>query len=169
MKLIRVLFILSCSLLGFACLTGVYGTATAADDPVVGQNSAQSKAKDVERIDFISWRRYYGQPVYRCRRFSYQCYYGWTVVYYTEFWSFGHQIQVERSGGDTLPARLGRYYTGPPTARLRDSTQLKKTNEHPDGARAVSVLRHSGGFTRITAPHNVTRWVRMDTASFPDG
>lgn len=86
--------------------------------------------------------RYYGYAEYRCRKFSTVCGY-YRPVYYARYWSTTYPIQKSGTTGRDAPAQLGRY----------------RVNDIELGSRKTFSLERSGGFTRIDAPGNATRWV----------
>lgn len=159
----------SCWLVSLACLIGVLSFTIAAGRAHAGQHGIQINAGDIESIRLVSWRRYYGRPVYRCRRFSSRCYYRRPAAYYAHYSSVGYQFYGHRSGHQTPPVRLGRYFVNPAAVASRNSSEPWETGARASGAQKTTVLERTGGFVRITAPGHVTRWVRADILESGEG
>ena len=102
----------------------------------------------------VGWSRYYGRPVYRCRRFSSECYY-YRSAHYVRHWSHSTWTNYENR-----PSETARVVAGP-TARL-DTQNARNVIYRGQKVTAYEV---SGGFVRISSPGRSTRWVRADSLS----
>lgn len=127
-------------------------------------------------VRFVLRQRVYGRPEYRCRPFSFNC--SWTrpFVYSHQYVSFGNR---PNGGSRSAPSRARRADRAfrPRTAPRRapmitSATPPSGPVTQPDGPRTfqyegrrVTVLDRSGGFARIEAPGNATRWVRASVLS----
>ncbi len=117
----------------------------------------------------VGWSRYYGRPIYRCRRFSSECYY-YRPAHYVRHWSYSNWTNhgTRQSGTvklDTQPAKLGHYYIDSKTLTSGIFTKPQNARNGIYRGRKVAAYEESGGFVRISSPGRSTRWVRADSLS----
>ena len=94
---------------------------------------AKGGVREVTRT--FGWSKTYGPPVYRCRRFSFECSYVRTPRY-VRHWSVS-------------------YWQGPRQSRNEEQEPRSRAASPPP----VTV---SGNFRRISSPGRSARWVRVD-------
>ncbi len=88
----------------------------------------------------VGWSRYYGYRIYRCRRFSSECYY-------------------------FRPAHYVRHYINSKTLNPGKVTKAQNTSDKIDRGQIIAAYWVSGGFVRITSPGHSFRWIRADAPS----
>lgn len=147
--------------------------SVAADAPRAGNapGFAKNQSDAVETLvtRTVGWSRYYGNPIYRCRRFSSECYY-YRPAHYLRHWSYSYRINsgTQLRGAarpDTHTPKLVHYYIDP--LRLTSGIFTKPRNVRNGIYRGQKVTAYevSGGFARITSPGHAARWVRADSLS----
>jgi hypothetical protein len=110
----------------------------------------------------VGWSRYYGRRIYRCRRFSSQCYY-YRPAHYVRHWSYSNWTNHGNQPGEA--AKLGHYYINPMTLTSGIFTKPRNARDEIYLGQKVTAYEVSGGFTRITSPGRSARWVRVDSLS----
>ena len=150
--------------LGVLCTTD---GATAGNTTGLPNNESDAITTVVTRT--VGWSRYYGRPIYRCRRFSSECYY-YRPAHYVRHWSYSYWTNPgnQQSGTvklDTQPAKLGHYYIDSKTLTSGIFTKPQNARNGIYRGRKVAAYEESGGFVRISSPGRSTRWVRADSLS----
>jgi hypothetical protein len=117
----------------------------------------------------VGWSRYYGRRIYRCRRFSSECYY-YRPAHYVRHWSYSnwtnHGNQPNGTAKlDAQPAKLGHYYIDSKTLTSGIFTKPEIARNEIYRGEKVTAYEVSGGFARITSPGRSARWVRADSLS----
>ncbi len=136
---------------------------------ITGAAKVESGAVNTVITRTVGWSRYYGRRIYRCRRFSSQCYY-YRPAPYVRHWSYSNWTNHGNRPGesiklDTQPARLGHYYINPMTLTSGLFTKPRNARDEIYMGQKVTAYEVSGGFTRIKSPGRSARWVRADSLS----
>jgi hypothetical protein len=136
---------------------------------ITGAAKVESGAVNTVITRTVGWSRYYGRRIYRCRRFSSQCYY-YRPAHYVRHWSYSNWTNHGNRPGesiklDTQPARLGHYYINPMTLTSGLFTKPRNARDEIYMGQKVTAYEVSGGFTRIKSPGRSARWVRADSLS----
>jgi hypothetical protein len=136
---------------------------------ITGAAKVESGAAQTVITRTVGWSRYYGRRIYRCRRFSSQCYY-YRPAHYVRHWSYSNWTNHGNRPGeaaklDTHPAKLGHYYINPMTLTSGIFTKPRNARDEIYMGQKVTAYEVSGGFTRITSPGRSARWVRVDSLS----
>ncbi len=136
---------------------------------ILGAAKVESGAVNTVITRTVGWSRYYGRRIYRCRRFSSQCYY-YRPAHYVRHWSYSNWTNHGNRPGesiklDTQPARLGHYYVNPMTLTSGLFTKPRNARDEIYMGQKVTAYEVSGGFTRIKSPGRSARWVRADSLS----
>jgi len=136
---------------------------------ITGAAKVESGAVNTVITRTVGWSRYYGRRIYRCRRFSSQCYY-YRPAHYVRHWSYSNWTNHGNRPGeaaklDTHRAKLGHYYINPMTLTSGIFTKPRNVRDEIYMGQKVTAYEVSGGFTRITSPGRSARWVRVDSLS----
>jgi len=160
-------FVAPCMMVLTLGLLGMTDGATAGNTTGLPKNESDTINSVVTRT--FGWSRYYGRPIYRCRRFSSECNY-YRPVHYVRHWSYSNWTNHRnRQSGtvrlDSQPAKLGHYYIDSKTLNSGIFTKPQNARNGVYGGRKVAANEESGGFVRISSPGRSTRWVRADSLS----
>lgn len=136
---------------------------------ITGAAKVESGAAQTVITRTVGWSRYYGRRIYRCQRFSSQCYY-YRPAHYVRHWSYSNWTNHGNRPGeaaklDTHPAKLGHYYINPMTLTSGIFTKPRNVRDEIYMGQKVTAYEVSGGFSRITSPGRSARWVRVDSLS----
>lgn len=151
---------------------GAFATTGALADGLPSQSLRPAQAlqaiagSNTGQIKLITRTRVYGRPYYRCRRFSFHCGFTRGRLRY-------RSTVVFRHGSRTATPGLQAVHAVGPDLRPVPAEQpaivvVPALEDKTSGGRyiynglEVRVLEYSGGFARISAPSQVTRWVRAD-------
>ncbi len=153
-------------------LVSMFDGATAGErrtGNITGAAKVESGAVNTVITRTVGWSRYYGRRIYRCRRFSSQCYY-YRPAHYVRHWSYSNWTNHGNRPGesiklDTQPAKLGHYYINPTTLTSGLFTKPRNARDEIYMGQKVTAYEVSGGFTRIKSPGRSARWVRADSLS----
>ena len=153
-------------------LVSMFDGATAGErrtGNITGAAKVESGAVQTVITRTVGWSRYYGRRIYRCRRFSSECYY-YRPAHYVRHWSYSNWTNHGNQPGeaaklDTHPAKLGHYYINPMTLTSGIFTKPRNARDEIYLGQKVTAYEVSGGFTRITSPGRSARWVRSDSLS----
>lgn len=173
------LVVLGMIVLVLGCL-GMYDDATADTQRAAYPTGLSKKESDAVKTVVrrtVGWSRYYGYPIYRCRRFSSECNF-FRPAYYVRHWSYSYRnisgnqpsgatgpVSGIATGRETHTPKLGHYYVDSKTLTSGIFTKAQNTSDRIYRGQKVTAYEVSGGFARITSPGRSARWVRADTLS----
>lgn len=115
------------------------------------------------QIKFVARTQFYGRTYYRCRRFSFHCGFTRGRLRYRS------TVVFRRAAQPGIPGLQAVLEVGPDLRPVRSTVAVVPApgrkafgGRHIYNGLEVRVLEYSGGFARISAPSQVTRWVRAD-------
>ena len=150
---------------------------TRRDGYPTGLSKNESEATKTVIVRTVGWSRYYSRPIYRCRRFSSECYY-FRPAHYVRHWSYSYRTNSgNQPSGDTGPVegkatrreahtpKPARYYINSKTLKPEIVTKAQNTGDKTHRGQIVAAYWVSGGFVRIASPGHSSRWIRADAPS----